>query len=493
MNDQHDLETVIRSRFPIITIETHEEERVTDLLRRVCLLNEWPFFTWDVVTGLERGDRYNERESGTTDPDALLRHLMDTPHNGVYALLDVGPHLDDPVRLRTIKRIAQEQSKTQRTLVLIGHDLELPPDLRRHSASFELSVPTTRDLRVMLKEELQAFSDDTGERMRGTAEAAEQVIQHLVGLCAEDARRLMRRIIRDDGAITMKDVDKIHKAKYEILGSDSLLSLELDTGAFADIGGLANLKRWLQVRREAFAGDQERIPLAAPRGVLLLGVQGCGKSLAAKCVAGAWGVPLLRLDFGVLYNKFFGETEKNLRQALSTADSMSPCVLWIDEIEKGLSSAANSLDGGVSRRVFGSLLTWMSERESRVFVVATANDISAMPPELMRKGRFDEIFFVDLPDRDTREEILGIHLQRRDLDPAAFDLPALADATEGFSGAELEQAIVASLYEAYNERRPLESEHVLAEAGATRPLSVVMAETLTSLRSWAAERAVMAH
>jgi len=493
MNDQHDLQTILSSRFPIVTIETHEERRVVDLLRRICVLNEWPFFTWDVVTGLERVDHQQADCSGTSDPDALLRYLMDTPQNGVYALLDVGPHLDDPVRLRTVKRIAQEQHRTQRTLVMVGHGLELPADLKRLSASFELAVPSTRDLRGMMKEELQLYTLDTGEKSRGSEEAAELMIQHLVGLCEEDARRLLRRTIRDDGALTMKDVERIHAAKYELLGDESVLNLELDTGRFADIGGLDALKRWLELRRAAFTADQERVRLEPPRGVLLLGVQGCGKSLAAKCVAGAWGVPLMRLDFGTLYNKFFGETEKNLRNSLATADAMAPCVLWVDEIEKGLSSAANSLDGGVSRRVFGTLLTWMSERESRVFLVATANDISSLPPELMRKGRFDEIFFVDLPDTDTRKTILRIHIARRGLEVEAFDLERIATATEGFSGAELEQAVVASLYEAYNDRGVLTTEHLLGEATATRPLSVVMAERLNELRAWAADRAVMAH
>ena len=493
MNDQHDLETVIRSRFPIITIETHEEERVTALLKQLCLLNEWPFYIWDVVTGLGRKDQHSKAMSGTQDPDDVLRHLMNTPENGVYALLDVSPYLDDPVRVRTLKRIAQEQARTERTLVLVGHDIELPPDLRRYSARFELSVPTSRELRAMMKEEVGEYTRGSGRPMRGSPQAAERIIQHLVGLCAEDARRLIRRIIREDGAITMQDVETVHKAKYEMLGDDGLLSLELDTGEFSDIGGLESLKRWLQIRRGAFSGEHEQSGLQSPRGVLLLGVQGCGKSLAAKCVAGAWHAPLLRLDFGVLYNKYFGETEKNLRNALSTADTMAPCILWIDEIEKGLSSAANSLDGGVSRRVFGSLLTWMAERDSKVFLVATANDIAAMPPELMRKGRFDEIFFVDLPDADTRKLILSIHLERRKLDPVTFDLDTVVELTEGFSGAELEQAIVASLYEAYNENRPLDTDHLAAEARTTRPLSVVMSERLDELRQWAAERAVMAH
>ena len=264
-------------------------------------------------------------------------------------------------------------------------------------------------------------------------------------------------------------------------------------GRIEDIGGLASLKRWLKLRYPAFVGNAQDQGLDAPKGVLLLGVQGSGKSLAAKCVAGMWGLPLLRLDMGVLYNKFFGETERNLRSALATADVMSPCVLWADEIEKGLSTGSGeSLDGGVSRRMLGTLLTWMSERSGGVFIVATANDISTLPPELMRKGRFDEIFFVDLPDTKTREEIFRIHLARRKLEFEDSQLPILASAAEGFSGAEIEQAIVASLYEAYNEKRPLNAAHILSEIQTTQPLSVVMAEKVTELRSWAAGRAVPA-
>jgi SpoVK/Ycf46/Vps4 family AAA+-type ATPase len=222
-------------------------------------------------------------------------------------------------------------------------------------------------------------------------------------------------------------------------------------------------------------------------------VQGAGKSLAAKCVAGAWQLPLFRMDFGALYQKYHGETERNIREALAAADAMSPCVLWMDEIEKGIAADASAeADGGVSRRVLGTLLTWMNERASRVFLVATANDISGLPPELLRKGRFDEIFFIDLPQAAGREEILRIHLRRNKQDPAAFDVSRLSAAGDGFSGAEIEQAIVAALYESHAEKKPLDTEAVEREIKRTRPLSVVMAEKVAALRAWARERAVPA-
>ena len=256
------------------------------------------------------------------------------------------------------------------------------------------------------------------------------------------------------------------------------------------VGGQARFKKWLELRRDAFQRKAGTEKLDVPKGVLLLGVQGAGKSLAARAVAGSWRLPLLRLDFGALYNKFHGETERNLREALETATQMAPCLLWLDEIEKGV--ATGDSDGGVSRRVLGTLLTWMAERTSRVFMVATANDISQLPPELMRKGRFDEIFFVDLPGPEARTQILKIHLTKKKSDPANFDLEALTAVSAGFSGAEIEQAVVGALYSAHAAGQKLATDHVTAEIARTRPLSVVMAEKIAYLRLWAADRTVKA-
>jgi SpoVK/Ycf46/Vps4 family AAA+-type ATPase len=275
-----------------------------------------------------------------------------------------------------------------------------------------------------------------------------------------------------------------------MLGRDSVLTFEMDTARFSEVAGLATLKHWLERRREAFLGDAAALGVDVPKGIMLLGVQGCGKSLAAKAVAGTWGTPLMRLDFGALYNKFLGETERNLREALKVADAMAPAVLWMDEIEKGI--ATNDNDGGESRRILGTLLTWMAERKSKVFVVATSNDIEALPPELVRKGRLDEIFFVDLPSESARTEILKIHLGRRKQDPVGFDLPELVVATAGFSGAEIEQVVVGALYEARAAATPLATSYLLDEARRTKPLSVVMAEKIAWLRAWAQGRTVSA-
>jgi SpoVK/Ycf46/Vps4 family AAA+-type ATPase len=346
-------------------------------------------------------------------------------------------------------------------------------------------------VKVILKEEVAAWeAAHPGQKVQGEREAFDTLLRHLGGLSGEDVRRLARSAIAESGAITMEQVGRIVSRKHEMLAKESVLSFELDTARFSDVAGLANLKKWLDQRRNAFLGDAAALGLDVPKGIMLLGVQGCGKSLAAKATAGAWAVPLMRLDFGGLYNKFLGETERNLREALEVADAMSPCVLWMDEIEKGVATSDN--DGGESRRLLGTLLTWMAERKTKVFLVATSNDIERLPPELVRKGRLDEIFFVDLPDATAREEIFRIHLKRRKQDPAAFDMAPMLAKSEGFSGAEIEQAVVGSLYAAHAATQQLATANIVAELERTKPLSVVMAEKIAYLRIWAADRTVKA-
>jgi SpoVK/Ycf46/Vps4 family AAA+-type ATPase len=317
------------------------------------------------------------------------------------------------------------------------------------------------------------------------------LIMHLLGMEQDDVRRLVRQALRDDGAISQDDVRRVLATKYEALGGAASLAYEESKVKFDDVGGLARLKHWISLRRQPFL-DPSAANVDRPKGIVLLGVQGGGKSLAARAVAGEWGVPLMRLDFGALYNKYYGETERNLRNAFAAAEAMSPCVLWIDEIEKGISVDGGDGDGGVSRRVLGSLLTWMSERTQPVFIVATSNDISQLPPELIRKGRFDEIFFVDFPNDEARTQIATIHLRKRGYDAAQFDVPGLAKLSDGYSGAEIEQAIVSASFEARARNEALRPADILAEIERTRPLSVVMAERIDELRAWAANRAVFA-
>ena len=493
MDERRDFTLILKSRFPIVLLETHEESRATSLLENICNFEEWALFTWSVTEGIHRYGR-SDRIPMTQEFTAALRHIDQTPQNGVYALLDAHPYLDNPVNQRLLREIALGYNKTARTLVFVSSAIEMPPELARMSARFRLSVLDAAGVREVIREEAKLYESREGRKPRGTQEAVELLAQHLAGMCRDDARRLVRQAIEEDGEIDQKDIARILRFKHDSLGKGGVLSFEPDIAKFQDLGGLQNLKRWLERRKPVFLGAAEAKGLDTPKGILLLGVQGGGKSLAAKAVAGGWGIPLLCLDFATLYNKFYGETEKNLRESLQAAESMAPCVLWVDEIEKGLASdASGATDGGVSRRVLGTLLTWMSDRKSRVFLVATSNDISLLPPELLRKGRFDEIFFVDLPDAATREEIIRIHLQRRKQDPKSFDLKRLAQASEGFSGAEIEQAIVSALYEALARKTAPSTELVEGEIRSTKPLSVTMAEQVAQLRAWAAERTVPAN
>jgi SpoVK/Ycf46/Vps4 family AAA+-type ATPase len=318
-------------------------------------------------------------------------------------------------------------------------------------------------------------------------------VQTLRGLSCTQAERVIASAVLDDFALTAEDLPRMIESKRTLLGSQGCLEAIAVDFSPDDIGGLENLKAWLKLRRGGFTREAREFGLEPPRGLLMLGVPGCGKSLCAKVVAADWKMPLLRLDPGVLYQKYIGESESQLRQALAQAEAMAPCVLWIDEIEKAFASAAAaSADGGLSKRMFGTLLSWMQDHRHPIFIIATANDISALPPELMRKGRFDEVFFVDLPQADIRAEVLGIHLRRRNRDPAQFKLADLALAAEGFSGSELEQAVVSGLFNAFSRGATLGDAHLLEEIRKTRPLSVLNAERVAELRHWAANRCVPA-
>jgi ATP-dependent 26S proteasome regulatory subunit len=490
--DFEQLKSLLDSKTAIVLIESHEEAKVLTMLERFCLMQERRLWRWSVTDGLRPANGLETAYNTTRIVDAL-RHIEKSPANAIYLFLDAHKFIEDPVVLRQIRDIVGRNEWTHRMLVFLSPRMELPEELSRMTARFKPALPGAQRVGEILNEEARRYRESSGAQVKATQEALNVLVQHLAGLTEEDVRRLARMAIRDDGAITAADIAAVLKAKHDMLGAGAALALEPGVPDIDELGGLAALKRWLKVRREVFMNPSAGSPLPPPKGALLLGVQGAGKSLAAKCIAGAWQLPLFRMDFGALYQKYHGETERNIREALAAAEAMSPCVLWMDEIEKGIAADAGAdADGGVSRRVLGTLLTWMSERTSRVFLVATANDIARLPPELLRKGRFDEIFFVDLPQSAAREDIVRIHLRRNKQDPAAFDLKRLAAASEGFAGAEIEQAIVAALYEAHAEKKPLDADAVEREMKRTRPLSVVMAEKIAELRAWARERTVPA-
>jgi SpoVK/Ycf46/Vps4 family AAA+-type ATPase len=493
MNRRQDLEIILRSRTPLMVIETRDERRVLRMLQNIVMQSSTsdylPLFRWSITDGLQRLDIELAPQLMNSEPADVLKHIRAVSKPGIYVLLDFHPFLDDPVHVRLIKDICLHYRDVPRQLVLTSHQLRLPRELESFSARVDVALPGAAERKAIIETVAGEYSaENPGARVQVDSKAYELLVSNLAGLTYADTERLARNAIQVDGAITRSDLPGVMQAKYELLNSGGALHYEYDTARFSDVGGLNRLKYWLSQRRPAFRGENGAAHLDPPKGILLTGVQGCGKSLAAKATAGIFGAPLLRLDFGTLYDKYHGETERKLRESLKTADVMAPCVLWIDEIEKGI--AGRGGETGTTQRVLGTFLTWMAERKSSVFVVATANDISALPPELVRKGRFDEIFFVDLPDAAIRSTILAIHLSRRDQRLSQIDIGSLADAMEGFSGAEIEQAVVSALYAAHAMNEPLASQHIQREIEHTQPLSIVMQERIGALRAWAEGRTV---
>jgi len=489
MKDSHDLSLLILSRVPIIFLETKEERRAMELIEKVSSKLFTPLYHWSITEGLVRLEQGYSPQRHNSKPQDVLGHIKSSLHPGVFVLTDFHPYLNDPLHIRLLKDIAISYSESPRTIVFLSHEVIMPEELANFSAGFKLSMPSKEKIDQQVKSIAEIWSDENnGQKVKADKQAYQMLLKNLTGLTISEVKRLARSAIYDDGAITESDIPGVLKVKYELLNTDSILQFEYETEKFSAVGGFNNVKKWLQQRKQAFVND---IPgLQPPKGMLLLGVQGCGKSLAAKAVAGIWGVPLLHLDFGALFNKYHGETEKNLRKALKTAEIMSPCVLWVDEIEKAL--GASESDGGTSQRVLATLLTWLAEKKKSVFMVATANNIEALPPELIRKGRFDEIFFVDLPKHAVRMNIFAIHLKRRKLASAQFNLESLANQTEGFSGAEIEQVIVSAFYTSHSNNLPMNDEVILHAISQTRPLSIIMAEPIERLRAWAKDRTVLA-
>ncbi len=493
--NNNDLRLILNAKVSLVVIETYDEPRALNLLESLFKYESLPAWQWTITEGLSNlGYGMNLKPTEThSDPDAVLRHIKGCKEKSAFVLCDMHPYIEDAKNIRFLKDIVF--SKVGHKVILISHQLSLPSELSRYAASVSLSMPSEDEILAIVREEARVWAAHNNKsRIKTDSDTLQKLVGNLQGLPHQDVRRLAHGAIADDGAITEADLPELTRRKFELMNMDGVLHFEFSTAHLRDVGGLVTLKRWLEDRRHLMTQDKQSESdrhVDAPKGVLLFGVQGGGKSLAAKSIAGVWGLPLLRLDMAALFNKYVGETEKNLREALKLADLMSPCVLWLDEIEKGL--AQGDSDNATGKRLLGTLLTWMSERKSKVFLVATSNDISVLPPELMRKGRFDEIFFVDLPDQSTRAVIFSIHIKKRGLALDTFDLGALAEMTEGFTGAEIEQAVVSATYSASAREESAKQKHVVDAIQLTQPLSVVMAERIQELQTWAKERAVFAN
>jgi len=491
MRDLQEFERLLNAGTSLAFIETGDILHLEALCHRLETRTGRPLFRWSLATGLMRmSQKHSIRVAQCKEPADILHHILAVHEPSLYLLLDLAQHLENKLLVSQLREIAARNHTVPHLLMLPGTEIAIPPELRSFATSIEPALPNSDEIEALIHEEAERWGRHQQQRVQATQTMITTLTRNLLGLPHADVRRLIRLAIINDGVLEDNDLQEVMTAKYKLLDQGGVLSFETNTTKFADIAGLANLKRWLAERKSIFLSDELTPGLDTPKGVLLLGVQGGGKSLAAKSIAGAWELPMLRLDFAALYNKYYGETERNLRDALRTAAIMAPCVLWIDEIEKGL--AMESDGGGPGKRILGTLLTWMAERKDKTFLVATANDIEALPPELLRKGRFDEIFFVDLPQPDVRKAIFEIHLRKRGQDPNVFELPTLVDLSQGFSGAEIEQAIIAALYTAKTKNESLNTEHIKTAITSTKPLSVVMAEKMLYLRSWAAERTVSA-
>lgn len=490
-----DIALLLTRAAPLIVLESSQESVALQLLTKQASATGQTLYRWSLTEGIESlgfSPRVAKAQQHT-EPKALLQSIRERNQGGIFVLCDFHPFWEnDPLIVRLLKDILLDFDNLPKRIVLLSHSLSLPPELRSFAAYARLTLPNDDEILSIVRGEARKHVERNPaiERVKTDGRALQQLVASLRGLTQRDVARLAQHAIVDDGAITANDIAEINSAKFALLNQQGLLSYEYDTEDFARVGGLPNFKNWLAQRREVFVGAQQgQQSIDSPKGVLLLGVQGAGKSLAARAIAGLWQLPLLRLDMGSLYNKFIGETEKNLRDALAQAEKMSPCVLWLDELEKAMASSDS--DDGVSQRLLGYLLTWMAERKSPVFMVATSNNIRQLPAELVRKGRFDEIFFVDLPELSVREEIFEIHLRKRDQDTSEIQLSRLAEASDGFSGAEIEQVVVAALYTC-QQGQGLTTEQLLHAIYQTSPLSVVMSEQIEGLRQWASTRAVPA-
>jgi AAA+ superfamily predicted ATPase len=488
----HELEILIRAHHPLLLVDTVEEERLHVLLEHAAEHTGLPLFSWNQVDGLRRElpDPGQTPESGP--PQKALAFIERSNLEAIFHLRGLGPYLHEPVVIAQLKSIHNKYFGHRGALVVSGNGLDLPPAVEHLFTPMHLRAPSPEAYHAFVQAVLRDLANRLHVQVKLSSVDVSKLLAALHGLTFFEVQKIITQAVVEDGVLGREDLAGVLRAKRQIIERSGVLEYFPHDHAMGDIAGLRHLKDWLRKRQAAFEDPRraKEYGLSPPKGLLLIGVQGCGKSLCAKAVAAEWNLPLIRLDPSNLYNRYVGETEKNLRRAIKLAEQMAPVVLWIDEIEKSLSQ--DDAEGGPAQRIFGTFLAWLQDKKESVFVIATANDISKLPPELMRKGRFDEIFFVDLPKEDARKRIFEIHLDRRNRDPAKFDLPRLVEQTKGFSGAEIEQAVVSALYTAFSREEELTTASLLEEIELTKPLSVTMAERIDALRDWAKDRAVFA-
>lgn len=489
-----EIDLLIRARYPILYVLSWEETRLQELLLGIARDRQKQAFEWSISTGIVPAgtsiQSQKHRHPGTKDPLAALDYVIEHVEPALFIFKDFHPHFNAAVT-RKLKEIALHLKNSFKTIILIAPTLQIPAELEKEITVLTFPLPTRDELSAVLDKVIDDVRQYPQVKIDLDPAGRERLLQAALGLTLGEAENVLAKIIVQHERLSAAAVHEVFTEKQQIIRKSGLLEYYATTENFSQVGGLASLKDWLAKRAIALTDEARSFGLPAPRGILMLGVQGCGKSLSAKAVANQWQLPLLRFDMGRMFGSLVGSSEENIRRAIAVAESVAPAILWVDEIDKAFAGAqaSGNTDGGTTARVLGTFLTWLSEKTAPVFVVATANEISQLPPELLRKGRLDEIFFVDLPADAERAEILRIHLHKRDRDPAAFDIPALVAMSREFSGAEIEQAIISALYDAFDAKSKLTTAHVLAALRQTVPLAKTMDQPISQLRAWATGRA----
>ncbi len=490
MSSIEEIDLLVRARYPVLYVTTWEEKRALDELKELAGKQGKELHVWSQSIGFLT-KMEDESQQRIRDPQAVLEHIIASDAVAIFVLKDFHPYIMEPGVIRLLRDTAEALKTSYKTLVVLSPILRIPPELEKDLTVVDYKLPDSNDMRKLLSDLIEAVRENPRVKVDLNAKEKERLIQAALGLTAIEAENAFSRVLVSKGRLTEEDIDDILSEKKQIVRKSGLLEYYEPQDEFNHVGGMKPLKSWLTKRGNAFSDSAREYGLPDPRGILLVGVQGCGKSLTAKAVSNLWKLPLVKLDFGRLFSSLVGSSEENMRRAMDVAESIAPCVLWIDEIEKGMSGVENSgsLDAGTATRVFGTFITWLQEKQRPVFVIATANNIEALPPEIMRKGRFDEIFFVDLPNHLERQEIFRIHIERVERDPENFDIDKLVSATKNFSGAEIREAIIAGMYNGYAEGRELITDDILRNIEETIPLARTMPEAIKKLRGWAGVRA----
>jgi hypothetical protein len=477
----------IKSRYPIIYLVTSEENRAEKLIQNAAAATRKQCFFWSATEGFAKTDKFGDEKTPVSALDAVLSYA----DPGLFVLKDFHAFMEDPVIIRKLRDIVSNLKKSYKTLLIIAPLLVLPPGLEKDITPVDIPLPTPAELKQIFLSLITPLQKSGKISARINSDLVEKVINASRGLTESEVEHLYAKLVVRNKSFDERDLPVVVAEKKKLIRKSGLLEYYGFSENMDSVGGLDNLKTWLRQRGLAFSQKARDFGLPEPKGLLLLGVQGCGKSLAAKATASLWNLPLLKLDVGKIFDSYLGSSEKNIREAIKTAEALSPNVLWMDEIDKAFSGVGggNNGDSGASARVFGTFLTWMQEKTVPVFVLATANNIEHLPPELLRKGRFDDIFFIDLPKPEERAQILNIHFKKRNRDPKQFQIENFSKLTQGFTGSEIEQLIISGLYRAFAEDRDISDNDVISEIKETVPLSVTYKEHIDELRAWAEKRA----